>query len=74
VSALGGDGAPPLRADKPRRGRPFPPKAGPPLAEGRPWAELKLRPYGPGDLGGERRIKEWLERLGKGKTEGDADA
>jgi hypothetical protein len=39
------------------------------------WAELppeadlpaagKLRPYGWGDLGWEKRIKEWLERLRK---------
>ncbi len=31
------------------------------------------RYYRPGDLGWEKRIKEWLERLRKGKTEADAD-
>jgi hypothetical protein len=37
------------------------------------WAELKLRPYEWGDLGWEKRIKEWLERLRKGKTDREAD-
>jgi putative ATPase len=31
------------------------------------------RYYRPGDLGWERRIKEWLEKLRQGKPEGDAD-
>ena len=39
--------------DKPRRGR----------ASARPRTELKLCPYEPGELGWEKRIKEWLERL-----------
>ena len=30
---------------RPRRGRAFPPHAGPPLAEARPWTGLKLYPY-----------------------------
>jgi hypothetical protein len=40
---------------------------------GQPRTELKLCPYEGGQLGWEKRIKEWLERLRRRTTGRDAD-